>query len=455
MKYQVSLLTLLTALLLASCSTDDYLRVVPADCQALLSIDLTGLADEKAAAGRLETLMKSATGIDDLSECGIALDARILLFETGDGLFGLCAKVDDESDLQSFLDGPLATKGFCQKTVSRKDCHFTMVKDSWLLGFSGESLLLMGPLVSASKAQLIQLMSRLLNGKEKENVTDNRLYQHLDSLQAPLKSVTQARALPEQVAALLTLGAPKDADPSQVCLSLTAQTEDGIVEVETETFSLNARLNASLHEAQKEFRPVTTKYLSCVTPETPLAFFLNMEGERLLALMRDNPALQSLLAGVNTAIDMDNILRSIDGDLSLIVPSRSDQKTEAVVTAQLKSSDFLKDIGYWKQSCPAGTRIEEVGSQQYLFTDGSMSLYFGVSDHQFYASSTPENCQLGLRADATSPNEAINRLEGQRMGLLVNLRPLLSHPLYDSMLQSITQLLFGDAHLIVGHAKES
>ena len=137
------------------------------------------------------------------------------------------------------------------------------------------------------------------------------------------------------------------------------------------------------------------------------------------------------------------------------MPSLSDQKTEAVVTAQLKSSDFLKDIGYWKQSCPAGTRIEEVGSQQYRFTDGIMSLYFGVSDQQFYAGSTPENCQLGLRADAISPNEAINRLEGQRMGLLVNLRPLLSHPLYGSMLQSITQLLFGDAHLIVGHTQVS
>jgi hypothetical protein len=41
------------------------------------------------------------------------------------------------------------------------------------------------------------------------------------------------------------------------------------------------------------------------------------------------------------------------------------------------------------------------------------------------------------------------------MGLLVNLRPLLSHPLYGSMLQSITQLLFGDAHLIVGHTQVS
>ena len=454
MKYQVSLLTLVIALLLASCSTDDYLRVVPADCQALLSVDLTGLPDEKAAADRVENMMKSVTGIDDLTDCGIALDARILLFETGDGLFGLCAKVDDESDLQAFVDGPLAAKGVCQKTVSRKDCHFTMVNDSWLLGFSGESLLLMGPLVSASKAQLIQQMTRLLNGKEKRNVKDSRLYQRLDSIQAPLTLVTQARALPEQVAALLTLGAPKDADPSQVCLSLSAHVEDDIVDVETETFSFNAQLNTALHEAQKTFRPVTTKYLSCVTPETPLAFFLNMEGERLLELMRDNPALQSFLVGVNTAIDMDNILRSVDGDLSLIVPSLSEQGTEAVVTAQLKSSDFLKDIGYWKQSCPAGTRIEDVGKQQYRFTDGAMSLYFGVSDHQFYAGTTQENCQIGLHAKEM-PSHPISYLAGgQRLCGLVNLLTLQRHPLYGSIVQDITHSLFGNAQRLVFHSKD-
>ena len=449
--YNSALLIIVLASLLASCSSDDYLKVVPADCQALAAIDMTMSDNKSDANSRAAELMKTVFGADDLTDCGIAFDTRILLFETEDGLFGLCAKVDDGSDLQTFIDDKLTAKGICQKTVSRKDCHFTMIRDSWLLGFTDEALLVIGPVVSTAKAVLIHQMTRLLEGKEKRSVVDSRIYHRLDSIQSPIALVTQARALPEQFAALFTLGAPKDADPSQLYLSLAATKDGSVVDVEWETFSFNSHIQAALQEAHKTFRPVTTRYLSAFTPDMPATILMNIDGGRLLEMMRDNKGLQTLLAGVNTAIDMDNILRCVDGDLSVFLPSFTEKGADVVMAAELKSTDFLKDVAYWKQSCPAGTRIEDSGPGRYRFTDGSMNFFFGVSDHQFYAGSTPDNCTLGLKSIVEPSSDISSRVGGQRLCLLVHLDTLRHHPTVGGMVEPILQLLFGDAGLLICH----
>lgn len=436
--------------LLTACSSDDYLKAVPADCQALAAIDMS-MGDNDS---RTTEVLKSVLGIEDISGSGIDFDSRVVFFETDDGLFGLCAKVDDASDLQSFVDEKLTAKGLCQKTIERKDNYFTMIRDSWLFGFSDQALLVMGPVVSSAKATLIQQMVRLLEGKNKKDITDSRLFQRLDSIQAPFTLVTQARALPEQLAALLTLGAPQDADPSQVYLSLTARVENHVVDVESETFSFSPRLQKALQESQKAFRPVSTKYLGAFTPDMPAAILMNMDGGRLLEMMRENRGMQALLAGVNTAIDLDNILRSVDGDLSVFLPVLTGEDMDVILTAELKSTDFLKDVGYWKQSCPPGTRIEEVGKDQYRFTDGTMNFFFGVVDNQFYAGRTAENCRMALAPAFKQTDDITSKVNGQRLCLLVHLDVLKRLPIAGSMVEPILQVLFGKADLLIGHTTE-
>ena len=95
-----------------------------------------------------------------------------------------------------------------------------------------------------------------------------------------------------------------------------------------------------------------------------------------------NNALQALLTGINTAIDMDNILRSVDGDMAYMADSTL---ANIEMKAQLMNRDFLKDIAYWKSSCPAGTRITDQGPNAWLFQGTDLSFRFGVTaDNQFY-----------------------------------------------------------------------
>ena len=147
-----------------------------------------------------------------------------------------------------------------------------------------------------------------------------------------------------------TIGMPKDADASQVMLALTMSIEGDIVDMHGATFLFNEQVNKALKETSGSFKPITEKYVNTLENDVVAALFLNAEGEKLLELLRSNPSSQLLLAGVNTTIDMDNILRCVDGDFMLMLPSLQVHRPEISMGAQLKATPFLNDVGYWKSS---------------------------------------------------------------------------------------------------------
>ena len=89
---------------LTSCSGDDYLNAIPAKSTALVSVDLQALSTRSGMEDKAGAL-KKILHVDDLSGCGIDFSEKVYLFETADGNLGLCAKVDDDDDVASWLGG--------------------------------------------------------------------------------------------------------------------------------------------------------------------------------------------------------------------------------------------------------------------------------------------------------------------------------------------------------------
>lgn len=87
------------------------------------------------------------------------------------------------------------------------------------MGFSGQALLVMGPVVADAQAQLQQQMVKYLKAEEEDGITVSPMYERLQTLSSPMAMVAQAQALPEKFVAPFTLGAPKDTDPSQVVIA--------------------------------------------------------------------------------------------------------------------------------------------------------------------------------------------------------------------------------------------
>lgn len=65
--------------------------------------------------------------------------------------------------------------------------------------------------------------------------------------------------------------------------------------------------------------------------------FVNVDGGQFIKLMTDNRGIQAMLSGINTAIDMNSIIKSVDGDMAIITPSLGQSSFQLMMAAKLKT----------------------------------------------------------------------------------------------------------------------
>lgn len=96
MKFWKMFLTFFPCLfVLSSCSSDDYLNVIPQNSTAIVSIDTKEWFGNSVTGDKLD-YVKKIFHVEDLDECGIDLERKAYVFETVDGNIGLVLKIKDE-----------------------------------------------------------------------------------------------------------------------------------------------------------------------------------------------------------------------------------------------------------------------------------------------------------------------------------------------------------------------
>lgn len=408
--------------LFTSCSGSDYINAIPANSSAVISIDMPKMAETNHMEDKAGVL-KSLLHVDDVADCGIDVDEKLYLFESADGNLGLCAKVHDEGDLEDWLNKLAKNQHTCTPVTERKGYRFSVLKNNWMVGFSDKALLVMGPVVADAQAELQRQMVRYLKAEEEQGIKSSPMYERLDTIASPMAMVAQAQALPEKFVAPFTLGAPKNADASQVVIAAEMKIHDGMLRIVGETFSFNKEVDKALKDAAANYRPIKGNYVTSMPDDAMAGIFMNVDGTKFLPMMQSNKGIQQLLLGINAAIDMDNIIRSVNGDMAIVMPSFSDSNLKLTMAAQLAHSKWLADVGYWKSSCPKGSSIADWGKNSYYYTDGKTSFYFGVSDdNQFFSGSDQLLASYSIKP-SNHPIASNIRKEvvGQKLAMVINL----------------------------------
>ncbi|MCH4147325.1 MAG: DUF4836 family protein [Prevotella sp.] len=438
MKNVFKIIIAVFAMLLTSCAGSDYFDAIPQESSAIMSIDIN-----KSKIKDNQEMLKTFLHVKDINDCGIDLTQKVYLFESPEGYFGLCAKVKDEGDLKDKLkDAGMETKKF-------HDFYFANIGDSWLAGFSDDALLLMGPITLEDQSSLKIKMARYLNQDEDEGIKQTPMFEKLDSIESPIALVAQAQAFPDKFVAPLTIGAPQNADASQILIAAKIQPQNKILKIEGETFSFDKRINSSLKEAQKVYRPIHQKYLNALSDNTLLGLCMNVEGPKFLNLLHQNPSIQALLAGINVAIDMDNIIKSVSGDMAISIHTYSKDNLKMSMVADIANDSWKKDIGYWKKSVPKGAKISDAGLNRWAYTSSSNSFYFGTSQNKQFYCETEQGYALSHIAGnkIAVSSDVVSLAKGQKMVMAINLRSI-----KDKSLQSVTAFmkpLFGNVNTIL------
>lgn len=420
-KTRLFIIASLMIVLMSACSDNDYLNAIPSKSTAVISIDMSRLNGQEQEQNQ-EHILKTMLHVDDVSKCGLDVKEKVYLFETIDGNLGLCAKVADEGDVSNWLS-ELSQQRICSTVTERKGFHFAVLKDSWLVGFSSKALLVMGPVVAEAQAEMQRQMVRYLNADEDAGIKSSKLFAQLDSIDSPMAMVAQAVALPEKFVAPFTLGAPKDADASQIVIAAGMDVEDGVLKIAGRTFSFNPSINQALVKSQQVFRPIQGDYVQSMPDDAMAGIFMNVAGSRFLPLVQSNQGLQTLLMGINASIDMDNILRSVDGDMSIVLPTLGADHMQMMMAARLSHAKWLSDVDYWKQSCPKGSTIGNWKSNAFCYSSGKTCFYFGVTDDkQFFSGNDEVSAESSIRPSSHPVSKRVqNMIRGEKMVMVINL----------------------------------
>lgn len=438
----------LCVVLFTSCA-GDYRNAIPKGSVALLAVDAAQLSSQ-AAEAEAELCKKLQT--ENLEQTGIDFSQPLYGFETTDGTLGMVAAIGSESKVEECLNR-LAAQGEAEAMPERKGHMFWRVAQSFLVGKSGDALMVTGPVLPSDEQDLQRRMAKWLDHDDGEGISDTQLYAKLEETEGALRLVARGDALPPQLTSLFTLGAPKGTKPQQLYLCLALQAADnGTAHLTGGAFSFDAATDKALKEARSQFVPIEGKLLDEATAAAPLWMACGVKGDNLLKMLRAQEFTRSLLFGANTAIDIDKMLRSVNGDMTLSIGNIGGEEMEVALFAQTSSRQWLADVDYWKKSCPQGTTLTTVaGDSCFRLTSKEWSVNFGFcGDGVLFLNNRPAIfCPKQTAQQGGDFEQMRSLIRGKRLVMAFSMPALLTSSPLSGELRPLVRMLTGDARQII------
>ena len=454
MKKYLLMMSVLITLILTSCSGTDYLSVIPQGSQAIISFDLAGMAKSANLDASKSNALKSLLHIDNPSECGIDITSKVYLFESPDGSLGLVAKVNDDGDMENYFN-KLSGSGICKKVTKNRGFEWTVLKDSWVIGFSSKAMLVMGPTVGSAQEELKRTMAKYLDANEDDGIKGTPLFDKLDSMTGDVNMVASVVALPQKIGTPFRLGAPADSDPADVMIAATMQTSNNCLTITGSTFSFNTTVNRALQSSAASYRPITGQFIPSLSDSDAAAVVLKFDGSNNIKVLRSDKGLRAALVGLNAAVDADNMIKSIDGDATIVIKSMKGDKMDYSFAAKVKSDAFLDDVGYWKKSLPSGATLTDFGKDCYHLSTGEWNIFFGVrSKSVLYMGSSSKIASLsGLPSSKRLPTSVTNNIKGKKQCIIINLDAIAETQPAITTVKELLKPIFGDFKYIIYSVK--
>lgn len=325
--YNIWALTVLLSLL-TSCSDSDYTDFIPSNCTAVISVKTTSMSGEGSP---FNEIRKTFSGNNE-ELAGIDVTKDILLFETPDGTLGMCAALSDEGDFGDFLQ-KLKTEGNTDNFVERDGYTFCCLKKSWIVGYNKSAVIVLGPILASDRARTVRRITAWLNQDESASIKHSPLWEHLQEAQSDIRMVAQSSTLPEQIAAALSLGAPKGTDPDDILIEAEITFSDNTMHLKGMPCSYNVNVKQSLQKAQTIYRKLTTDWNTQMDAKAFAGIFMNVNGEELMPYLHNNKALNTMLLGT----DAYDKIRDNKEEMAILLSPNGKATDDKNMTAEVRN----------------------------------------------------------------------------------------------------------------------
>ena len=327
---------------------DKAREVVPEDATAVAVLEPAELIQ---SLGLKEDKVKKLTmNFEDILEA-IDLAKPVYAFSTEKGLTGIAMNVKDAEKLLKAI----SVYGFASEEQNGLQW---IVNNSTIGCLDEDKVLLCDASTPSAQDALMDVMSKLMSQGKKDVEALNKV---------------------DEQEGVFRLSAPLNGIPEEFTKNLPAGISDAILNAGLQIGKKNISLSANLTTdfSSLPLAPIEGT-LAGIGPEKPfVSVSFNLRGERLLPLLREVPQIRSLLLALNMNVDVDMMLKAINGDVSFVIPKFDLKRPDFLITAALANTDFLKNADDW-------SGVSKLGANDFAFEYEGAKAYFGVRDKNLY-----------------------------------------------------------------------
>lgn len=413
------ILVLVAVLALASCSKGDgYRNVIPVNSPFVASVDMASIAEKSdfansSVSGMIKQYMgaifdgKAGKQVEKYMESpqdmGIDFRSPIYIFQTPNRCYGLTMKMLDKGDFEDFLK-MLQKQNVASKAKERDGVMEGTLLDDIVYGYDDNTILILAAEEGAatSRRTLAQLFT--LNSDDRIARTDGFSYCFDNNKKKDIAILSNMAALPQGFTSSFKSLIPQGVKMTDVQLEASADFQNGKLVLSGALVPTTEKACEMLREAEKNFHKINGDYLDTAVDKFPVWACMGVNGEWLLSKLKQDTSIKQMLFMIERGIDIEAIIRAIDGDVAVGLPSATNY-SDFMVCGKLKNDDFLADVPDWQAGMKDyGISMNKKGDNYHLQTD-DMNIIWGVKDKNLAFSTFDTNVLLNLTP--TKANEVV------------------------------------------------
>ena len=395
-KFQFISALVMVVLALCSCTNTDYQNVIPANASLVVKVDMKSIAEKSDFKNSkwMEELDGSlgavVSGKDMKSvkeyvagpmKIGIDFSMPLYFFMMADETMGMTMKVSDEDHVKDFLL-LLNKQGLASKPQEKDHWMCGTLIDDIYYSYDGTTFLMLASM--KGKNTTISRMARELTAlKESDSFVSTEAFGRLNEEEKDVVMYVMSAQMIESLKMAGGVLPPSIYKDVEALASLDfAQGEARIM---GKLFAKTKDAQHLIDEANANLKKMNGRYLDKVSDDAAIWIGAGVKGEWLLEKIKENKELKTMLFATERAVDVEQMLKAMDGDVSLELPLLDTEKVDYVLQAELNNTDFLADVNDWKLSQKDyGIEMKELEPQQYQLMLDGQTYRWGVRDKDLY-----------------------------------------------------------------------
>lgn len=414
-------------LLLVSCSKNEYVNVIPKDATVVLSANVKTMAEEAGLAESqfidqfkaiLRGVVDSKTAaqlqeyIDNPERMGIDFREPVYYFTAGN-TSALTMAVYDRGDLEKMLS-MLKDQGLCSNITDGDGFKSVILMDEACVAFDKSTILVLYLDKGQSRSYARQTCKQLFGLEKSQSFLSTVAYSDMEQAGQELMLYADMAAMPSDILQNVKSLLPEGVRYPEISILSAMRFEKGKAVLSVNMRGKTKEVQKKLEKGNGKLKKIDGEFIESPMDNFALWACAGVEKGALLDILRQNSKYKEYLLLLERAIDIEQIVREVDGDVSLTIPqgylSVSDtvQFPQFLLMAEIDDDDFLKDVDYWRKSMrDYGMSMTKTIGQNYVLSLGSSTINWGVDDDNIYFAS----------AQTFAQNSA-----SQRSGLLLPLK---------------------------------